>query len=162
MNGLELYLLGRRLMRIGGDALPADSGVRRISPSARLVLTDAFEHLGASVDEVAERTGLPPDFVFTVLSRLADEGFVETTPDPADPRRILIRGGRDAAVLRQSVRLGLSPTETAKICTSALQNNLTDSRQCEILMQLMQAKAANSRSYIRAMPEKLPRIITIF
>ena len=102
MNGLELYLLGRRLMRIGGDALPADSGVRRISPSARLVLTDAFEHLGASVDEVAERTGLPPDFVFTVLSRLADEGFVETTPDPADPRRILIRGGRDAAVLRQA------------------------------------------------------------
>ena len=101
MNGLELYLLGRQLMRIGGEALPADSGVRRISPSARLVLTDVFEHLGTSVDEVAERTGLPQDHVSAELSRLAGDGFVETTPDPADPRRIVARGGRGPAVFRQ-------------------------------------------------------------
>ena len=91
MHGVQLYLLGQKLMRIAADALPEDSGLRRISPSARLVLTDAFEHLGTSAGEIAERTGLPQDHVSALLSRLADEGFVETVADPTAPRRILVR-----------------------------------------------------------------------
>lgn len=89
MNGVELYLLGRRLMSIGGDALPRDSALRGISPSERLALSDVFEHPGSSAADIAERTGLPEDHVSASLSRLAGDGLVETSGDPADPRRTI-------------------------------------------------------------------------
>jgi SAM-dependent methyltransferase len=85
-------------MQIGGDALPEDSPVRRFSPAARLVLADVFEHLGASVGEISERTGLPPDHVSTVVSRLADEGVVDTVADQSGGQRILAGAGRGAAL----------------------------------------------------------------
>jgi SAM-dependent methyltransferase/DNA-binding MarR family transcriptional regulator len=87
MNGVELYLLGRRLMNIGGDALPPDSWLRRISPSGRLLLTDLIDHTGTSAAATAERTGLPLGYVSAELARLSADGLVETRDDPADPGR---------------------------------------------------------------------------
>jgi SAM-dependent methyltransferase len=91
MNGLELYMLGRQLMTIGGEALPGDSKLRRISPSEWLVLTDLFENFGTSAPAIAERTGLPAESVSASVLRLADDGLVEMTNDPADPRRSRIQ-----------------------------------------------------------------------
>jgi SAM-dependent methyltransferase len=94
MNGVQLYMLGRKLMQIAGEALPEDSSLRRLSPGARLVLTDVFEHPGTSTGGIAERTGLPEDHVSASVSRLAGDGVLETMADPGDRERILAYPGR--------------------------------------------------------------------
>ena len=95
MNGVELFLLGRTLMKIGEEAMPAppDDGTKR-SGSARLiliVLSDIVGHPDSSVGEVAHRTGLPQSQVSTAVARLKAVGSIETDTDPADRRRMLLR-----------------------------------------------------------------------
>jgi SAM-dependent methyltransferase len=89
VNAVELYLLGQKLMRIGREALPEDSGLRRLPPSARLVLADAISNLGTSADQIARRTGLPQDHVSAQVSRLADDGFLEVAAGAAGDQRII-------------------------------------------------------------------------
>ena len=90
MNGLELYLLGRRLMKLGEEALPP-SGLDDMAASVRSVLTDVFSHPGSSVSEIKERTGFPQSHVSSSVARLRDLGVLVTAPDPADRRRTLVR-----------------------------------------------------------------------
>jgi SAM-dependent methyltransferase len=94
VNGVELYLLGQELMKIGVEALPEDSGLRQLPSSARMVLTDVSQHRGTSVREIAERTGLPLNHVSASVSRLADEGFLETAADRAAGRGVIVNRGR--------------------------------------------------------------------
>jgi SAM-dependent methyltransferase len=82
VNGVELYLLGQRLLRIGGDALSEDSRLRRLSPSAWLIMADAVLYRGTTVSEIARRTGLPQDHVSASVSRLAADGLLETGVAP--------------------------------------------------------------------------------
>lgn len=91
MNGVELFLLGRTLMKIGEQAMPrpepdAPGSVR----SVLVVLGDAVAHPGTTVGEIAARTGLPQSQVSTAVARLERTGSVEARPDPADRRRRLI------------------------------------------------------------------------
>ncbi|MEU4744892.1 helix-turn-helix domain-containing protein [Actinosynnema sp. NPDC023658] len=95
MNGVALFLLGRTLMKIGEEAMPApvDDGKPR-SGSTRLVLivlSDIVEHPDSSIGEIVERTGLPQSQVSTAVARLRETGSLDTRPDPADRRRVLVR-----------------------------------------------------------------------
>lgn len=92
VNGVDLFLLGRALMKIGEEAMPTE-GLREHTRGIRSVLVvvgDVREHPGSSVGEIAERTGLPQSAVSTAVARLRETGSVVTTPDPADRRRVLI------------------------------------------------------------------------
>jgi DNA-binding MarR family transcriptional regulator len=94
VNGVDLFLLGRALMKIGEDALPEPpGGAGKYAGSARMVLivaSDIAEHPGSAVGEIATRTGLPQSQVSTAVARLKESGAVRTVPDPADRRRALV------------------------------------------------------------------------
>ncbi|WP_406312587.1 MarR family transcriptional regulator [Streptosporangium sp. NBC_01639] len=93
MNGVELFLLGRTLMKIGEEALPtegldAQPGGHR---SVLIVASDIREHPDSSVGEIAVRTGLPQSQVSTCVARLREAGSIVTAADPKDRRRLLVR-----------------------------------------------------------------------
>lgn len=87
MNATDLFLLGRALMNLAERALPR--GV--INTSVRLVLIDAAYHPGSSISEITERTGFPQSHVSQSVAKLRDLGVLETSADPADRRRTLVR-----------------------------------------------------------------------
>ncbi|WP_251096306.1 MarR family transcriptional regulator [Streptomyces sp. Caat 7-52] len=92
MNGVELFLLGRTLMKIGEQAMPrVEAGTPGSTRSVLVVLGDLVSHPGTTVGEIAARTGLPQSQVSTAVARLEQAGSVDTEPDPADRRRRLIR-----------------------------------------------------------------------
>ncbi|MFI8825410.1 MarR family transcriptional regulator [Streptomyces sp. NPDC053431] len=95
MNGVELFLLGRTLMKIGEDALPEPpGGTDRHAGGNRLVLivaSDIAAHPDSAISEIVARTGLPQSQVSAAVARLREAGSVVTAPDPADRRRVLVR-----------------------------------------------------------------------
>lgn len=93
MDGVELFLLGRTLMKLGEEALPTDElGHRRSSVrNVLIVVGDVRTHPGSAVGEIATRTGLPQSAVSTAVARLREAGAVVTEPDPRDRRRLLVR-----------------------------------------------------------------------
>lgn len=98
MNGVELFLLGRTLMKIGEEAMPTE-GLPAYSTSVRSVLivaSDIVEHPGSAVGEIAARTGLPQSQVSGCVARLREAGAIVTEPDAADRRRVLIRQAPEA------------------------------------------------------------------
>jgi DNA-binding MarR family transcriptional regulator len=107
---VELFLLGRTLMKLGEDALPTD-GLGPQPGSTRtvlVVLVDLAEHGESSVGDIVKRTGLPQSQVSTAVARLRDAGRLVTEPDPADRRRTLIHlsaepGPRALAVAESSI-----------------------------------------------------------
>jgi len=92
VNGVELFLLGRTLMKIGEEAMPAPRDGRATGTRAVLiVLSDVVVHPDSAVGEIAARTGLPQSQVSTAVARLRETGSVVTAPDPDDRRRSLVR-----------------------------------------------------------------------
>lgn len=95
MDALTLVALGRRLTKIGEDALrtrePSESGQARLPVGASLVLRDVFENPDSSIREITARTGLPQGYVSECVARLREQGLVATAVDPADRRRTLAR-----------------------------------------------------------------------
>ncbi|MGW0855546.1 MarR family transcriptional regulator [Streptomyces sp. NPDC002690] len=95
MNGVELFLLGRTLMKIGEEAMPEPEGGSGRHPgsvrSVLIVASDIAARPDSAVGEIAARTGLPQSQVSTAVARLKDTGAITTTPDPADRRRMLVR-----------------------------------------------------------------------
>ena len=89
MNGLELYLLGRKLMKLGEQAMP-QSGFVRMPTSVRSVLVDVYEHPGSSISEITARTGFPQSHVSAAVAKLRERGGLITAADPADRRRTLV------------------------------------------------------------------------
>lgn len=108
MNGVDLFLLGRALMKIGEDALPEPpGGAAKYAGSARMVLivaTDIAGHPETAVGEIAARTGLPQSQVSTAIARLKEAGTVITTTDPADRRRALVSQAADVSDQLAEVR----------------------------------------------------------
>jgi hypothetical protein len=92
VNGLELYLLGRRLMKLGVDAIPS-SGFRELPASVRSVLVDALGHPGSSISDITARTGFPQSHVSASVAKLRELGALVTEVDPADRRRTLVQPG---------------------------------------------------------------------
>ncbi|MFJ8436249.1 MarR family transcriptional regulator [Kitasatospora sp. NPDC094019] len=92
MNGVELFLLGRTLMKVGEQAMPEPAtGSRGSVRSVLVTLGEIVARPGTTVGEIAVRTGLPQSQVSTAVARLVETGSVETEPDPADRRRRLVR-----------------------------------------------------------------------
>lgn len=95
MDGIELFLLGRALMKLGEEALPEPpGGSGRYAGGTRsvvIVAGDIAAHPDTTVGETAQRTGLPQSQVSGAVARLREAGSVETAPDPADRRRTLVR-----------------------------------------------------------------------
>lgn len=95
MNGVELFLLGRTLMKIGEEAMPEPAGGADRHPGGTravlIVMSDVAAHPDSAVGEIAARTGLPQSQVSTAVARLKETGSIVTAPDPADRRRLLVR-----------------------------------------------------------------------
>jgi DNA-binding MarR family transcriptional regulator len=108
VNGLELYILGRRLMKLGQDATP-QAGMHRLPTSVQLVLIDVSEHPDTSVSEVVARTGFPQSLVSAAIARLRDGGALQTSTDPADRRRTLVRVKAD--IPKKARRVPSKPVE---------------------------------------------------
>jgi len=108
VNGVELFLLGRALMKIGEEALPEPpGGAGRYAGSARLVLivaSDIAAHPDTAVGEIAARTGLPQSQVSSAVARLKEAGSVQTAPDPVDRRRELVRQAAEVSERVAQVR----------------------------------------------------------
>ena len=90
MNQLDLYLLGRRLMRISERAIRGP-GAPALPTSSRLVVEDLFAHPDSSITDITARSGLPQSVVSACVARLRELGVVQTASDPADGRRTLVR-----------------------------------------------------------------------
>ena len=91
MDPVELFLLGRRFMKIAESALPdvgAGSGGNR---TTLLVASEIAGHPGSTVGEIAARSGLPQSAISQAVARLVKAGSVVSEPDPADGRRTLLR-----------------------------------------------------------------------
>jgi len=111
MNALELFLLGRKLMKIGEQALPTTAGSHQLPTSVRSILIDVFEHPNSSVGEITARTGFPQSHVSAAVARLRDGGALVTTVDPNDRRRTLVRPAPQAP--RRAARLLSAPIDGA-------------------------------------------------
>ncbi|WP_433243614.1 MarR family winged helix-turn-helix transcriptional regulator [Streptosporangium sp. CA-135522] len=113
MNGVELFLLGRTLMKIGEEALPTE-GLGAHSTSHRSVLivaSDIRDHPNSSVGEIATRTGFPQSQVSACVARLREAGSIVTAADPKDRRRLLVRQAPEVSDRVAEVRA--SPIEAA-------------------------------------------------
>ena len=108
MNGVELFLLGRALMKVGEQALPSSpAGAKATVGSTRTVLvvaTDIRDHPDSAIGEIAARTGLPQSQVSTAVARLKGAGSIETAPDPTDRRRSLVRPAGEVSSRLTEVR----------------------------------------------------------
>jgi hypothetical protein len=93
MYASELFLLGRKLMKLGEEAIPPSARAQAAgaNTSVRLVMADIAYHPGSSISEITERTGFPQSLVSLSVAKLRDFGAVVTEPDPADRRRTLAR-----------------------------------------------------------------------
>jgi DNA-binding MarR family transcriptional regulator len=105
MNAVELILLGRTLMKIGEQALPAPATGRHSGGERTvvIVMSDVYENPGTTVSEVARRTGLPQSAVSGAVARLREVGSVLAEPDPADRRRQLLRRDPELTPRRRKV-----------------------------------------------------------
>jgi DNA-binding MarR family transcriptional regulator len=70
-------------------AVPLEAPFMPTGPS--LVLRDVFANPGSSITDITARTGLPQSYVSESVARLRDQGIVQTSADPADGRRTLVR-----------------------------------------------------------------------
>ncbi len=89
MNGIELFRLGRRLIKLGVLALPP-SEFRELPTSVRMVLVDVLEHPGSTIGQIVGRTGFPQSHVSGAVARLRDSGVLSTQIDPGDRRCTLV------------------------------------------------------------------------
>ena len=147
MNGMELFLLGRKLMKIGEDAIPR-TGFRELPTSVRSILIDVFEHPDTSVGEIAARTGFPQSHVSASVAKLREEGAFVTTIDATDRRRTLVR--RSPEVTKRAAQRVLIPIDAA--VASALGTTAT--------REIDEVVAALQLLFDRLTPEALARLRT--
>ncbi len=108
MNSVKMYLLGRKLIKIAGDALPNPPG--GAPASIRMILVDIGENPDSSIGEITARTGFPQSHVSAAVSRLRDFGALVTTVDEHDRRRTLVRV---APEIRERARRAEVPVDGA-------------------------------------------------
>jgi DNA-binding MarR family transcriptional regulator len=108
MEALQLFLLGRRLTKLGGAAIRGDRSTD-IPASVLLLLQHIFVHPDSSITEIAAGTGLPQSFVSTSVAQLRAMGLAETSTDPSDARRTLVRSA--PAFARHLAERGTAPVD---------------------------------------------------
>jgi DNA-binding MarR family transcriptional regulator len=110
MDAVELYLLGRKLMKIGEGAFP-QLEVGAPPTSVRMVLVDVSVHPNSSIGEITSRTGFPQSHVSASVAQLRDLGVLETSADPSDGRRTLVRLA--PGMRRRATRRASAPVDAA-------------------------------------------------
>jgi DNA-binding MarR family transcriptional regulator len=85
VKSTDLFLLGRRLIKLAEEGLPGQG----VNNSARFVLLDIAANPGSSISEITARTGYPQSHVSTSVMKLRQIGAVRTEIDPHDRRRTL-------------------------------------------------------------------------
>jgi DNA-binding MarR family transcriptional regulator len=90
MDALDLIVFGRRLVKIGEEALRGVSA-ETLSRGRSLVLRDVFANPDSSIGDITTRTGLPQSYVSESVAALRDQGVIEVLTDPVDRRRTLTR-----------------------------------------------------------------------
>jgi DNA-binding MarR family transcriptional regulator len=110
VNALELIMLGRQLTRIGEEAMRGSKALA-LPTGPMLVLGDVLANPDSSISEVSARTGLPQSYTSESDARLREQGMVETTPDPADGRKTLVR--LSSQHMRTVAKKGAVPVDTA-------------------------------------------------
>lgn len=133
MGPVELILLGRTLMKIGEQALPAPASGAPLGGERTvvIVMADIYEHEDTTVTEVSRRTGLPQSAVSGAVARLREVGSVLARPDPADRRRQLLRRNPDLTARRRKVA-----TTTIDAAVAAALGNPGPSELAEVLAAL--------------------------
>jgi len=86
MQSTDLFVLGRQLMKLAEEGLPAGG----LNHGVRLVLLDVGANPGTSISGIVARTGYPQSQVSTAVGKLRELGAVRTEADPADRRRTLV------------------------------------------------------------------------
>jgi len=148
VNGVELFVLGRILMKIAEEAMPTE-GLGEYSTSVRTVMivaSDIVENPGSSVGEIAARTSLPQSAVSGSVARLREAGSIVTEPDPRDRRRLLIRQAPEVSGRVAFVR---STTINAAVGTAL---GADDPQEVEEVVATLEALAR------RLSPETLARL----
>lgn len=149
VNGVELFLLGRTLMKIGEQAMPEPATqVQGSVRSVLVVLGDIVTHPGTTVGEIAARTGVPQSQVSGAVARLGEAGSVDTRPDPADRRRRLIHpaarpSARLAEVRATTIDAALTAALTAPDGTAPTPGTLSEiTAALEVLARHLTPQAA--------------------
>jgi hypothetical protein len=94
MNAVEVFLLGRKLMKLGQESMPR-AGFRKLPASIQSILIDALEHPNSTIGEITRRTGFPQSHVSASIARLEKGGALVTGVDPNDRRRTLVRSATE-------------------------------------------------------------------
>lgn len=127
-----MFLLGRLLMKIGEEAMPQPPAATPRTGSTRIVLivlSDVVAHDSSSIGEIADRTGLPQSQVSAAVARLKEAGSVETQPDPADRRRMLVRKAATTSARVTDVRVATIDDALAAALGTADTADITDTVQ---------------------------------
>ncbi len=106
----DLIVLGRQLAKIGESVMRGHPAAARPT-SAGLVLADVFGHPGSSISEITGRTGMPQSHVSETVAQLREQGLLETSPDPGDRRRTLVRVSPEHPA--NVMRAAMVPVDTA-------------------------------------------------
>jgi DNA-binding MarR family transcriptional regulator len=106
----ELIMVGRQLTKIGTMAMRGH-GTGDLPAGLGMVAADVFAHPATSIGEIADRTGLRQSYVSESVARLRRQGVVETSADPADGRRTLVRlAAGHPATVSQAAAVPVSET----------------------------------------------------
>ncbi|MFJ9019828.1 MarR family transcriptional regulator [Streptomyces sp. NPDC102259] len=149
MNGVELFLLGRTLMKIGEEAIPTE-GVGRYSTSTRsvlIVMLDIYAHPDTTVGEIATRTGLPQSAISGCVARLREVDSVVVTPDPADRRRTLLRRAPEVSGRRSEV--AAAPVDAAIGTALGTEDPAEITRTIALLEQLAELLSPEALARLR-------------
>jgi DNA-binding MarR family transcriptional regulator len=120
VDGLELFVLGRKLMKLAEASLPTG----QLGASVRSVLMDIAAHPGSGISEITTRTGFPQSHVSASVARLRELGAVASEPDPADGRRTLVRVTPEA--IRRAARAPAAAVDDALAAVLGRRNGSVD------------------------------------
>ncbi len=91
MNSLDLFLVGKKLMQLGEEALVQVAPPDHLATRAHLLLlADINDNPWTTISEAVQRTGLPQSQVSTLVGKLVEIGSLVTRSDPRDRRRTLV------------------------------------------------------------------------
>lgn len=108
----ELFRVARALREVALEAA-RDPGEEPATEGLVVVTDDLAHHDGATVGEVAARTGVAQSLVSKVVAELRDGGVVTTAPEEGDRRRTRI-------FLAPSTRAALLPERGGRSMDAAL------------------------------------------
>src|SRR5690349_5597018 len=115
MDGVELLRLGRALVKLAEEAIPANATLHQLPASVRAVMIDVFEHPNTSIHEITQRTGYPQSHVSASVTKLRDSGIFVTSTDPKDRRRTLVRAAPDVPARAQRFARPIDSAVTAAV-----------------------------------------------